>query len=170
MCGCHCVCAFKCLSLCVYLSMMAVHVSVKRGWAGGVWLAVTLILQRPWKHIIRSTLQSTHIWLEFLPHTDRYRLKDTSSFKHKQLQNGWKNPFHMEEEIIRKDNVVVNLSELLKTIVITNRSSLFMISMFAFPYFSGQVIMPCNFPLIFCNPSSPSSMPVQCFYFRLRWI
>lgn len=40
------VCLSACL--CGYLSMMTIHVSVQRGGAGGVWLAVTLILQRPW--------------------------------------------------------------------------------------------------------------------------
>lgn len=75
--------------VCVYLSMVAVHVSVQRAGAGGVWLAVTLILQRPWTHRMKSALQriKTRDWKSTHTQTDRRTLHSSNA---SDWQKGWK--------------------------------------------------------------------------------
>lgn len=61
-----------CVCLCVYLSMMAVHVSVQRSGAGSVGLAVTLVLSWPWTHKTKNTLHCKRMRERVLSHTDAH--------------------------------------------------------------------------------------------------
>lgn len=91
------VCLSACL--CGYLSMMTIHVSVQRGGAGGVWLAVTLILQRPWTQKKKRFTNHGYLSSQVFPHTGRYSLKDTPFFKNKQSDRGLRNCFHAKKNV-----------------------------------------------------------------------